>query len=379
MRRIISFGLLVLMGTGLLWGGTVNVSIYNGTVQKPGRADRVVLLDLSAAMSEIAAADDVNGTVRFENVTGRSQKQYLLQAVLGGVTYSTMFVPSVDQVNWNETVTVYDVEANPSSVVASVPFFVIYAFPDRIYVQKRLVLDNQSEPPVSYFKAPGIIDVYIPEDVSELDYLTVKNSNMPLRSQMVDTDEGQILPNALKPGTTEIDIAYYVPYTPAGRELIEKVAYDVDHFHVYTMPLELNIAAAGLSREGTDSENGLAIYAISKVPAGTQLSFKISGAGISEAQSQQQQSQGQIVVENRMGANSEYVIVGILILLIILALVTSISKQSADIKQDSLQSLKTQHKTLLQAYAKVRTVDAKQAEILMDQLIAVYKTLERFQ
>jgi len=100
---------------------------------------------------------------------------------------------------------------------------------------------------------------------------------MPLKTQTIDTETGQVLPNAIKPGMSEIDIAYYLPYEGNQATISEKIYYDIDHFHVYTLPTTLHISAPGLVSEGKDSENGWANHAIDQVKAGTTIEFMISG------------------------------------------------------------------------------------------------------
>jgi len=375
--RIVSF---VLILTGLQ-AGDLKVNLVNGTTNAPGFADRVGIMDLSKGMVELASVKSVNGSTIFTDISSGGQSQYLIQAHLGGVTYSSTIVPSVDASSWEVTVTVYDVKHEVTDVHTTVPFFVIYAFEDRLYIQKRLIFENHSQPPVTFSDSPGVIKVHIPENVTELDYLTYKNGSMPLRTQVINTESGQLIPNSLKPGKSEIDIAYYVPFESSSALLSEIVNYDIEHFHVYVMPLTMQISAPGLSREGTDNENGLAIYAIEGVKAGTSVDFQISGKGMSETepQQQQQQTKGRIVVEHRQDAGMEYVIAGILIALILFLLFISISQQGENLKQESVDSLKKQKQSLLKEYATLEGSDSQalDQEKVLQRLISIYKTLDR--
>ncbi len=365
--------------------GDLRVNIFNGTLDQPGKADRVALLDLTAGMAEIASATDVIKSTTFSDLTSNAQSQYLVRATLGGVNYSAMFVPTPGVTAWETSLTVYESTENVHDVNASVPFFVIYGFEDKLRIQKRIILENVSLPPVTFSSNPGVAKVHVPENITELVNLTFKAGSMPLRSGPIDTDNGQVLPNPIKPGLSEIDIEYTIAYEQAGTVLTELVGYDIDHFHVYTMPIDLKISAPGLSREGTDSDNGLAIYAFESVKAGTMLEFQVSGIGMSESapdehnHDQAKQNTGKIVIENRIDAGVELAIAGVLVMALLISLFISVTQQSEDLKQDSIAMLKKKRSDLLKQYAKLAesSAEAEERDSMLYRLVSVYKTLDR--
>ncbi|MBC8193001.1 MAG: hypothetical protein ISR87_12275 [Candidatus Marinimicrobia bacterium] len=369
---------------GLSFAGDLRVNIINGTKNESGNADRVVLIDLAAGMAEVASASNVIKSTTFSDINAGAQSQYLVRATLGGVNYSVMFVPTPGVTAWETSLTVYESSETLRNVNASVPFFVIYGFEDKLYIQKRIVLENLSSPPVTFSATPGLAKVHLPNNITELENLTFKSGTMPVRTAPIDTDAGQVLPNPIKPGLSEIDMAYYTPYDPNGTSLSELVGYDIDHFHVYTMPLDLTISAPGLSREGTDNENGLAIYAIEGVKAGTMLEFQVSGKGMSETGADdhdhsEQQNSGKIVIENRMDSSIELALAGVLVMALLVSLFVSVTQQSEDLKQESIVMLKKQKSDLLKQFAKLgdASSDADEREKLLYRLVSVYKTLDR--
>lgn len=377
-KWLIFFSLLMI---SVVFAGDLRVNIINGTRNARGQADQVTLMDLSAGMTAIASSTNVDGSITFSDIKSGGQSQYLIQVQFEGVTYSGSFVPSIDVSAWETSVTVYERSEQVSEIIISIPYFAIYASEDQLYIQKRLVIENLSDPPVTYMKSPGVINIHIPEDITKLDYLTFKSGSMPLRTQLLDSEKGQVLPNPIKPGISEVDIAYYLPYDPNSTTISETVDYDIDHFHVYTMPSSLHIHADGLTGEGSETANGWATYAIDQVKRGTTLEFQISGAGISEAQIQTQQNRARILVEHRLPVSTKLVLSGVLIMLILLALFISITQQSADLKQESINMLQEQQKLLLKQYIDLQGSSADQAaqDKILHQLYSVYKTLDRIQ
>jgi len=382
--RFLKYLLIFQLLLGISLAGDLRVNIINGTLDEPGTADRVVLVDMAAGMVEIAAAEDVVKSTTFSDVSSTGQSQYLIRATLDGVSYSTMFVPPSEVTAWEISLTVYESASTVHDVNASVPFFVIYGFEDQLYIQNRLVLENVAAPPVTFVDSPGLINVHIPESVSDLEYLTFKSASMPVKTALtVDSNNGQVLPNPIKPGVSEIDMAYYMPYNPEGTPLNELVSYDIDHFHLYVMPVSLNVTAQGLVREGTDNENGLAIYAFENVKAGTMLEFQVSGRGMSESDQnenqQNRQTSGKIVVENRIDQNVELAFAGVLVMVILISLFISITQQSHNLKQESIEMLINQKTDLLKQYAKLDKLssDNDEKDRVLYRLVSVYKTLDR--
>jgi len=383
MIRFISQKLLILsLLIGVIYAGDLRVNLINGTRNVPGSADRVALLDLTGGMLEVASEVNVSNTLTFRDIAATGQGQYLVRATLNNVTYSSMFVPTPGVTAWETSITVYETSEEVRDVDASVPFFVIYGFEDKFKIQKRIVLENNSNPPMTFSASPGIAKLHIPENVIGIDNLTFKSGSMPLRTAPVPSDDGQVIPNPIKPGVSEIDAEYTMDYDPSGTSYTEMISYDIQHFHVYVMPIDLKVSAPGLTRESTDHENGLAVYAIETVKAGTELEFTISGSGMPDSgpvhdENHQQQNTGKIVIENRLDTSVELTLAGVLVMVVLISLFVSITQQNDDLKQESVNMLKQQKTDLLKQYAKLKDSDSVEKDKVLYRLVSVYKTLDR--
>jgi len=381
--RSVKWFMLMLSMYTLGLAGDLRINVVNGTRNAPGSADRVALIDLAAGMAEVAGENDITSSVTFSNVAASGQGQYLVRATVGGVTYSSMFVPTPGVSAWETSITVYDASQTVTALKASVPFFVIYGFEDKLKIQKRTILENMSTPPVTYEDQPGIARIFIPDDIVSLDNLTFKSGSMPLRTSTIDVADGKVLPNPLKPGLSEIDAEYSLNYDPSGTPYTEVLPYDIEHYHVYVMPMDLKVSAAGLVREGTDTDNGLAIYAMENLKAGHRIEFTISGAGMSDSGHSpddghnHEQTTGRIVIENRLDTSVELALAGALVLVVLISLFVSITQQNEDLKQDSVKMLRQQRTALLKQYAKLGKQDSEEKDQILYRLVSVYKTLDR--
>ncbi|MCF7808551.1 MAG: hypothetical protein K9M49_03210 [Candidatus Marinimicrobia bacterium] len=376
MRSIVKTIAFVLVLSQVYAGG-LRVNITNGTTNSPGKAERVNIIDLASGMNQIASQSDVSGSVDFAEITPELQKQYLIQVFSENISYSRMITPPSDGSGWVEEVTVYAVSSQASGLVVGVPFFAIQAREDQLYIQKRLTIDNRSNPPQTFVGDPGIIQVHVPDDMVQMDFATFKSGTMPLQTKPVKTDAGHFLTNAIKPGLSEIDIAYYLPYPNSDVNISEQVHYDIDHFHVFTSPTSLHLHGDGLVRDPGGDQDGWAMYAADGVKAGTSLEFHISGAGF--GQEQTQSSTGRIVVEHRMAQGTKLIMSLVLILSTIVALAYSLRREDEAMKQDSLKQLNDQKLKLLKEYSGLKTNADDKAELnrVLHQLYSVYKTLDR--
>lgn len=376
MRSLLRTTLLFLIVSQVIAGG-LRVNILNGTTQSPGNAELVNILDLSTGMNQVASLSGVSGVADFADVIPEMQKQYLIQVFSNNVSYTRMITPPSDGSGWVEDVTVYDVSSEASELVFGVPFYTVSAQEDHLYIQKRLTINNLSNPPKTFVGNPGIVRVHIPEDVRQMDFVTFKAGTMPLQTQPIETDGGHVISNPIKPGYSEIDIAYYLPYTNSDVNISEMVFYDIEHFHVYTSPRSLHIHGDGLERDPSGDQDGWAMYAADGVKAGTTLGFHISGEGMS--QQQVAQSTGKIVVEHRLAQGTKIALSAALILAMVVALAHSLNREGEAMKQDSLRQLNDQKKKLLKEYKALKDTSDDKAEVnrVLHQLYSVYKTLDR--
>ena len=383
--RINKLAVLMLMPL-VLSAATLRVNVIDGSSGEPGKAQRIEVLDLSQGMNEVASVMNVDGYHVFENLKVADPPSLLIQGIAGGVNYSARFPMGAAPrgTEWEVNLTVYGSSASVTDVSVEIPFFYITVLPDQLYIQKRIILTNNSNPPVTFVTPEGVIRAYLPEGDMELDFITVKSGSMPLKVTPIENDSGgYTIPKPLKPGPTEVDLAYSVPNDPSGTELKEISYYAAEHFHVFVSPASIDLSAEGLESQGLDQANNLGVYALADLPAGEEIVFTIKGAGMNPQADphNHQESSGRIIVKKRYDQSFEAILVVLAIMLFSVGIALVWNSESVEADQEARrQALRDQRKELLAEYSKIRSngvqVSAAEREHILNRLITIYKALE---
>jgi hypothetical protein len=255
-----------------LAGAQITGTVTNRTTNRPAVGDQVTLLQ--QGMQEVAqATTDAQGKF---SVNASAGSQYLLRVVHDGAAYYE--AASAGQ---PVAVDVYSAGAHVAGVTTLV--LVLRAQTDasgaNLNVTEDFVVKNASSPAMTQFsKAP--FDLYLPEG-AVIEGTAAKGPNgMPTSEELApQTEKGRYsVMFPIKPGETQIEIAYHIPYT-GNLKLNMKVAGQTDMFAV-SLPKSMTFTP------GSDAQfipaNGdvsATTYLARGVKAGQSISFGISGSG----------------------------------------------------------------------------------------------------
>lgn len=353
----------------------VHVNIHNATTNSSGQVDQLSIIDLSKGMFEIGNQSNIEGSTIFKDIN-TSVENLLISGMLNGVRYTSRVTN--DNAHYHADIEVYDSTTEFAGVTVSVPYLVYYVFEDQVYIQKRLVFRNESNPPKT-INAPDAVRLHLPAEGDNIDYLTVKSGTMPIKMVSQKTDDGQIVNTALKPGVTEVDFAYYVPYNQDGISIAEKFYYNMDHIHVFVSPAKTEIKNDRLALISVDDAEDFAAYSISSAEKGDVLMLDIKGNGFSHEQmhnteSQASSNQGRIFTDSRKvlsTASLTTIFITVLLLIIIVMSFINSKDDSFNDKERQLKQLRSELLTALKACDSVT-----EAKIIRKRLSKIYESLD---
>lgn len=266
----------ILLLTPFATAQTLTGTVKNETTGKPAAGDEVVLLKLSQGMEESGRTKaDAKGNFSFK--LDDASSPHLVRAIHQGVTYHRMAPPGTTSVE----VTVYDVGKKIDGLEVVADIMRIEATPGQLQVTRAFAVQNTSKPPRTEMNDRSL-EFYVPEGAQIVGGQAMTEHGNPLNTAPVEEREKTrysfVFP--LRPGTTEFQVRYQVPYTGSAN-IDPKSIYPLEHF-VAILPQSIEFTpASGTTFQPMKNPNqpDSNTQVASATAVGQTLAFKISGEG----------------------------------------------------------------------------------------------------
>jgi len=272
--------LLFLLST-LASAQTLTGTVKNSTTGKPAAGDEVVLLSLGQGMEEAGRTKtDAKGNFSFK--LDNAQGPHLVRAIHQDVTYHRMAPPGTTSVE----VEVYDVSKKVDGIEVVADIMRVQAEQGQLEVMRAFAVQNTSKPPRTQMSERNL-EFYVPEGAQIIEGSAMTANGQPVNSAPVPQDDKKtrysfLFP--LRPGTTQFQVAYQLPYTGSAN-IDPKSIYPLQHF-VAIMPKGMQFSAApGTNYQSMNDpqQPDANVQVASGAQAGQTLAFKISGEGTLQA------------------------------------------------------------------------------------------------
>jgi len=247
----------------------------NGTNNKPAAGDEVVILKPGQGMEEVARTKaDARGQFSLL-LPEDGMPIHALRVKHQGVD----FLKPLRSGENNLQITVYDAAPKVDGIRVVNQSEVFQAEGTTLHGVELFVIQNSSVPP----KAQPAFQFYLPDGATVQDGQAMSGELMPVRRAPVPLDEKNKyeLRYPLRPGVTQFEIRYNIPYT-GSLKLAAKAASDVDKFYVVVpKSITFNGSASSFHPDQWPVEPGLAVdtNAVDHPEPGKQIAFEISGTG----------------------------------------------------------------------------------------------------
>ncbi len=278
--------LLMLLPVAAL-AATITGTVTNRTTGRPAAGTKVTLMQ--QGMTELASGTtDAKGNF---SIAAPAAGPYLLRVMLDGASY---YEPATEGSPVN--VDVYSAGARVAGVTTEVLMLRAQTDPSGavLNVTEDFVVKNASKPAMTQFsKAP--FNVYLPAG-AVVEATAAKGPNgMPTAEELApQTEKGLYsVMFPIKPGETQIEIAYHIPYT-GSLNMNLKMAGPTDMFAV-SLPKSIKFDATDGKFIPANGDANAATYLQRDLKAGQAVAFAISGAGQlpRDTQGSDQGAQGQ--------------------------------------------------------------------------------------
>ncbi|MGZ5165698.1 MAG: hypothetical protein ACXWCQ_34825, partial [Burkholderiales bacterium] len=195
-----------------------------------------------------------------------------------GVTYHRMAPPGTTSVE----VEVFDVSKKLDGMEVVADMMRVQAEQGQLEVQRMFAVENKSKPPRTQMNDRNL-EFYLPEGAKIVESSAMTQGGNPLNSAPVPVDDKKtryafLFP--LRPGTTQFQVAYTLPYTDSAN-IDPKSIYPLQHF-VAIVPKAMQFAAAsGANYQPVNDpqQPDATVQVVSGAAEGQSLAFKVSGEG----------------------------------------------------------------------------------------------------
>ncbi len=261
----------VLLGAAAASATTISGVVHNGTTGKVAPGVDIVLLNLQSGMDSVATTKtDAQG--HFElNYTPSGQNPMLVRASYKGVNFHAMLPPG----QLTADVQIYEPATDANSV--RFPTRIVYFQPDgaNLLVGEEYEVQNQSTPPVAYFKTAGNFEFQIP-DGANLEQVTAAG---PEKMSVVQgtIDRGGMryaIAFPFRPGDSIVRLSYSLPY-PSNRATLHIPSVNTSGQIMLLAPPTVTISASGFQPAGSDQ--GMSLYVREGIAAGSSFDVSVSG------------------------------------------------------------------------------------------------------
>jgi hypothetical protein len=260
---------------------TLTGTVKNGTTGKPAAGDEVVLLSLGQGMEESGRTKtDSRGNFSFK--LDNAQAPHLVRAIHQDVTYHRMAPPGTTSVE----VEVYDVGKKIDGIEVVADVMRIQAEQGQLEIMRAFAVQNNSKPARTQMNERNL-QFYVPEGAKIVEGSAMTAGGNPLNTMPVPLDDRKtrysfLFP--LRPGTTQFEIAYELPYDGSAN-IDPKSVYPLQHF-VAILPKGMKFAAAsGANYQSMNDpqQPDANVQVVSGTTVGQPLAFQISGEGTLQA------------------------------------------------------------------------------------------------
>jgi hypothetical protein len=301
MKAVLHSALAALLLVTLASAQTLTGTVKNATTGRPSAGDDVILITLGQGMQEAGRTkSDAKGNFSLKL---DQEGPHLVRVVHQDVTYHRMAPPGTTSVE----VEVYDVTKKVEGIEVVADIMRIQAEQGQLEIMRAFAVQNNSKPARTQMNERNL-EFFVPEGAKMVEGSALTQGGNPLSVMPVPVDDKKTryaFNFPLRPGTTQFQIAYQLPYDGSAN-VDPKSLYPLQHF-VAIIPKGMQFAAApGTSfKPMNDPQQPDAdVEVASGAQAGQSLAFKVSGQGTLEARQEnagQPSDSGGAQSDNRPG------------------------------------------------------------------------------
>jgi len=257
--------------------GTVHGTVINRTTGKPAADIPLTLLNPTAGMVEVGSAkSDAQGqfTVTSDAI---GMGPILIRATYKDNSFNTFLPPGRPEVD----VDIYETSKDPKSITPDSHIIIFQPSGDKLIGAEEYHVQNNSNPPVAYFRTEGNFDFAIPEKATLQQVSTISSLGVAVPQASIDKGKGRYaIAYPFRPGETNIRLSYELAY-PGNAATLKLPAACAGLKILVVAPPGVTVSGDGLKPAG--QEQGMMVYTHDPLAAKASLTVLLSGVGNPQA------------------------------------------------------------------------------------------------
>jgi hypothetical protein len=255
---------------------SIHGELVNGTTGEP--IDGVVrVVNPSGGMMQEQEVKAVGGKFTIDGLDA-NVPMYLLRTDYAGATYSEV-VQLAGQPTFHATLTVYEATTSWDDVHVIVPYLAVALQDGHMQVETMYEIHNHVEPAATIAGTEAQFQIYIPEDHTKIIRSSVSYHEVPLDRTPVKTDKPGVyrIDYPLRPGDTQVSIAYSVPYTDSAYALTFLASREIEEMKIYAINPNMDVTSSDIELGAAQSVHGMTAYAVTGLAPGTTFDITFKG------------------------------------------------------------------------------------------------------
>jgi len=257
--------------------GTVHGTVINRSTGKPAADIPLTLLNPTAGMVEVGSAkSDAQGqfTVTSDAI---GMGPILIRATYKDNSFNTFLPPGRPEVD----VDIYETSKDPKSITPDSHIIIFQPSGDKLIGAEEYHVQNNSNPPVAYFRTEGNFDFAIPEKATLQQVSAISSLGVAVPQASIDKGKGRYaIAYPFRPGETNIRLSYELAY-PGNAATLKLPAACAGLKMLVVAPPGVTVSGDGLKPAG--QEQGMMVYTHDPLAAKASLTVLLSGVGNPQA------------------------------------------------------------------------------------------------
>lgn len=267
------------------FAASITGTVTNKTVNKPAAGDKVVLIQLQGGMRESnTTTTDAHGHFTLELP---DEGPHLIRVDHQKAGYFHIAPPGTQSVD----VDVYDVAEKVAAVTTEAEVIRAETDPKGLHVIENYFVKNDSRPPMTQLSSRAY-EISLPPDAQIEASAAMAPGGMPVSSSPVPLGEkgkyAFVFP--IRPGETRFQVSYQVPYN-GSYKFNQTLTLPAENFAVM-LPKSMKFTPGTPEFQSVNDDLNAQTFLARNVPAGTPVSFSVSGSGQMPRDTQGEQPAG---------------------------------------------------------------------------------------